>query len=375
MTRWLCILVLPLLLWSCSNYYATRSEVYGKVDLWLEQDEYGKIFSTLDKVKKDHPQYKQLQQRMPAIRESARAYEQRISAEALKLAQKHQWQQAMELYDRGLKKYPQSALLGNERQRFLTDRAEYLKYLDRKYLYDQAEWLLKALPRQEEITRTNPKDSDQHRLLKQLQGMAIHTEIQLGRYGFEAMESERYLLADRYISLAYTLYPRPEYQDALETIKRQGMRRIEQEEKESSPAKVVSKPRAKQPKQKLARYFEYFEEAYERKDWPEASDYLDQIKRIAPRHSKTLEAEERLSEQIDAYIMQQIKIGEHQYSQGEFELALKTWEAALPMQPDNEELNKHITRAKKVLKNLEELSGRSPSISFPVEGEPEKTAP
>lgn len=372
MTRWLCILILPLLLWSCSNYYATRAEVYEKIDLWLEQDEYGKIFSTIDKVKKNHPQYQQLQKRLPAIKASARVYEGHISTEALKLAQKHQWQQALDLYDRGLKKYPQSTLLDNERQRFLNDRAEYLKYLDRKYLFDQAEWLLKALPRQEEIARTNPEDRDQLRLLKELQELSIHTEIQLGKYGLDAMASQRYLLADRYLSLAHTLYPRPEYQDALDVIKLQGTRQVILGKKETPPTKATSKPRIKQQssKQRLSKYFKYFEEAYERQDWSEARDYLDQIRAIAPKHTKTLEAEERLREKVDAYILQQIKIGEHQYSQGEFELALKTWEAALPMQPDNEDLNKHIARAKKVLKNLEELSGRSPSIRFPVESEP-----
>lgn len=376
MIRVFFVFILVTLLASCSQYYATRTDVGSHIDHWLAQDEYGKIFSTIDNVKKDHPQYSQLQKMLPSIRALAHNYEKTISEQALIQAQSHHWQEAMDIYEQGIEKYPQSVLLRNERQRFLNDRDEYLSYLDRKYLYDQGEWLLKALPRQQEIVRTAPKEKDQHQLLEELQDLARETEKKLGRYGLDAMDAEKFLIADRYLSLANTLHPRAEYRIALAHIQQKISHHDMEKEKEKGKEgqKTSSTKKSKISTQHLKRFFEYFEEAYERQEWMEAKEYLAEIKRLAPRSSKTRDAEQRLQEQIDAYIQAQIESGEHQYSQGEFERALKTWEAALPLAPENEDLNKHIARAKKVLENLEELSGRSPSVRFPIGGEPKNNA-
>jgi tetratricopeptide (TPR) repeat protein len=362
---------------SCSQYYATRSDVDSQIDQWLSHDEYGKIFSTIDNVKKDHPQYTQLQNLLPSLKEAAHNYEQKVCDQAIKQAQSHHWQKALDIFNAGIEHYPQSTLLRNERQRLLNDRDEYLAYLERKFLYDQGEWLLKAVPRQQEIVRTNPKDKSQHQFLEELQELAGETEKKLGRYGLDAMDSEKLLIADRYLSLANTMHPKAEYRIALAHIQ-QRISTIDEEKsktvKTTSIRKEQNTKKQKPSTQHLDRFFEYFEEAYQRQDWMEAKDYLEEIKRISPRSSRTRDAEQRLKEQIDAYIQAQIKSGEHQYSQGEFERALKTWEDALPLSPDNEDLNKHIARAKRVLENLEELSGRSPSVQFPIGGKPKSDA-
>jgi tetratricopeptide (TPR) repeat protein len=369
MIRSLTIIMLALLLGGCSHYYATRSDVSSRVDEWLKQDKYGNIFYTLDNVKRDHPQYQKLQKMLPEIRQSARQYESRISKEALELARAHQWQEALERYEQGIDKYPQSTLLRNEKQRFLNDRDEYLQYLDRKFSYDQGEWLLKALPRQQEIVRTNPRDSEQKERLEELQELARQTEKQIGRFGLEAMKAEKFLIADRYLSLANNLHPRSEYRIALAQIQQKSL-----PTPKSKPAqKDYQTKKKKLNTAQLNRFHQYFEEAYEREEWSEAKNYLEQIQRLSPMSKRTQEADNKLALKINDYIQQQIKLGEHQYSQGEFERALKTWESALPLDPDNEDLNKHIIRAQKVLKNLEELEGRSPSVRFPVESEPSVT--
>jgi tetratricopeptide (TPR) repeat protein len=378
------ILILMTVLASCSQYYATRPDVDSRIDQWMSQNEYGKIFSTIDNVNKDHPQYKQLQKLLPSLKAAARNYEQEVSEQALKQAQSHHWQKALDIYDAGIKKYPQSTLLRNERQRYLNDRDEYLAYLERKFLYDQGEWLLKALPMQQEIVRTNPKDKSPHQYLEELQKLARETEKKLGRYGLDAMDDEKFLIADRYISLANTLHPKAEYRIALAHIQQRIMdldaeknKTEKATEKTKAKRKEANARKQKARNQHLERFFEYFEEAYQRQEWMEAKEYLEEIKRIAPASasSRTRDAELRLREQIDAYIQAQIKSGEHQYSQGEFERALKTWEDALPLAPDNEDLNKHIARAKRVIENLEKLGGRSPAVRFPIGSEPKSETP
>jgi len=368
MMRSLAILSLSLLLGACSHYYATRSDVTSHINEWLAQNQFGNIYYTLDNVKNDHPQYQQLQKMQPAIRKAAQQYENNVSKEALKLAQEHQWQKALECYEQGIDKYPQSTLLRNEKQRFLNDRDEYLHYLDRKYLYDQGEWLLKALPRQQQIVKTNPRDKDQQRRLEELEELAQQSEQHIGRYGLEAMKDEKLLVADRYLSLANNLHPRSEYRIALAQIQQKTLTPDKPE------PKVYQSKKKKLNKAQLDRFHGYFEEAFERQEWSEAKNYLDQIKRLSPGSKQTRAVEKKFQEQIDVYILEQIKKGEHQYSQGEFERALKTWESALPLDPDNKDLNKHIIRAQKVLKNLDELGGRTPSVRFPVESETQ-TAP
>jgi len=367
MNRIFIILVLCLPLWSCATYYATRDDVVSQLRSWEQEKEYGKIFNTLDQLKPKHEQYRQLQRMKPRLLEDARKYERSVSTNALKQAQKQDWPKALMIFDEGLEKYPQSTFIKNEKEKFLADREQYLHYLERKYLYERAEWLIRAIPQQQKIVDTNPKDSAQEKRLKKLQSLSEETADLLAEYGKEALKADRRMIASRSLTLANTLQPDDEYSQLLKQIKATGKQKPKK--KYSSDSKSSASQQADTRQQALQQLRTRFELAYKNQDWAEAIDRMEAIEAIDPTSNTTKKARKRLDKQVDAYVKQQIKLGEHQYSQGDFTVALETWEAAHPLAPDNKALNKYIQRAHRVLESLKELSGRPPAIRFPVEDE------
>ena len=367
MNRTFIILVLCLPLWSCATYYATRDDVVSQVRIWEQEKEYGRIFKTLDQLKPKHAQYQQLQRMKPRLQEEARKYEREVSTNALKQAQKQDWPQALMIFDEGLDKYPQSSYIKNEREKFLADREQYLHYLERKYLYERAEWLIKAIPQQQKIVDTNPEDRAQKKRLKKLQSLSEQTAELLAEYGKEALRADRRMVASRSLTLANTLQPDDEYSQLLKQIKTAGKKKPKK--KKSLISTTPDRQPADTRQQELQQLRASFELAYKNQDWAEAIDRMEAIEAIDPVSKTTKDARKRLDKQVDAYVKQQIKLGEHQYSQGDFTVALETWEAVHPLAPDNKALNKYIRRAHRVLESLKELSGRPPAIRFPVEEE------
>ena len=369
MKRILVLIILCLPLWSCATYYATREDVVGQVREWEQTGDYGKIFDTLEKINPKHPQYRQLQRMKPRLQEDARKYQKDIATTALSLAQKQQWQKALQTFDEGLDKYPQSSFLEREREKFLQDREQFLDYLERKYLYERAEWLIKAIPKQQQIVDTNPGDRTQSSRLKKLQKLSEETAEQLGQYGMAAYKADQRGVARRSLSLANTLQPNEEYSRILKQVELSKQRNSSRKPAQRSTSPTYSSTVKEVQKQELDRLFDYFEQAYARQDWLEAEDYLKEIESLEPRSKRTQEARSKLDASKADYVQQQIKLGEHQYSQGDFTVALETWEAVYPLAPDNKALNKYIRRANRVLESLKELSGRPPAIRFPVEDE------
>ncbi len=362
----LVLLALMLLqLAGCASYYASRPEVAERIDRWLAEDRYGLVLDTIAAMKPDHPQYRMLHRRLPAIRQQAQAYARRMAREALALARQRKWQQALERYDEALAHYPQSRYLQQERARFLADREAWLGRLDRKWLQQQGEWLLKALPLQREIVATNPRDRAQQERLKELQALRHETAQGLTRHGLKAMEQQNFVLASRLLGLANELEPTPRTRIALSRIQTRSARAASHRDAEA-------RHRLQQLRQQQFRqYLGYFDEAFSRQDWLEARAYLEELRRLAPDSAELKKRARQLKERIDAHVARETERGERQYSQGEFEQALKTWQAVQPLAPDNRRLAENIARARRVIANLRALGQRPPLLRFPVEGESE----
>jgi tetratricopeptide (TPR) repeat protein len=176
----------------------------------------------------------------------------------------------------------------------------------------------------------------------------------------EALRADKRSVARRSLSLANSLEPNEKYTTFLKQIEQPRRKPVKAPQKKTP--RTDSSAVIEAQKQELNRLFGYFEAAYERQDWFEASDYMEEIERLDPKDKKTRESRKRLDQQTATYVQQQIKLGEHQYSQGDFTVALETWEAVYPLAPDNKALNKYIRRAKRVL-NRNSVAGRRQSAS------------
>jgi tetratricopeptide (TPR) repeat protein len=197
-----------------------------------------------------------------------------------------------------------------------------------------------------------------------LQKQAKHTAELLGNFGMQAFREHRYATASQALSLSNELLPNEKYQKVLFAIR---------EIAEQKPVVIVDSPATRPRSYRIDKRYSnaglLFDVALANENWTEAKKQLDRLIDIKPNSKTNQRYINEYNEAIKPYISQLIQDGEQHYSKGEFNPALTTWEKGIVLDPENKELEKRILRAEQVLQNLKELSGRPPSIRFPVKQE------
>jgi tetratricopeptide (TPR) repeat protein len=129
----------------------------------------------------------------------------------------------------------------------------------------------------------------------------------------------------------------------------------------ASESEAVERRLARQAKERQARAKVLLAEAkvaIDAHDYRRALDVLAQVEALQPDNAEVSglkrEAWSMISPQIEALI----KLGDHLYLDEQLEAAIATWQAALNLKPDDEELRSRIDRAKTVLDRLETLRQR-----------------
>lgn len=351
-----------LVLTSCASYHARQSNVLEQIRAWEQSEEYGKIFDVFNAMDDKHPQYQEISKLMPGIRRDARKYEQSISEHALKTVKQGNWVSSLALYDEGLDHYPGSKYLESERSKFLSERRVYLDYLERLYQEEKARWLIQAIRQQQAMLEVDPQDNNLQMRLNALQTQAEATAESLGKSGMQAFREQRYATASQALTLSNELVPNTEQQKVLFAI-----REIAEQEQKILVHSPSLRPEAYKQDTRYLNTAALFEEAVATENWLEARKQLDRLNTLKPNAAATRRYFAKYESAIRPYIEKLVLEGEEQYSKGEFTSALMTWQMGIILDPESEELKRHILRAEQVLQKLKELSSRPPSIQFPIE--------
>jgi tetratricopeptide (TPR) repeat protein len=93
-------------------------------------------------------------------------------------------------------------------------------------------------------------------------------------------------------------------------------------------------------------------------DFRTALDTLDELNRLQPENAEVAGLKEEALAMISPQIEALIKLGDHLYLDEQLEAAVATWQAALTLKPQDEEIQARIERAKTVIGKLERLRER-----------------
>lgn len=353
------LLALAAQLAGCTLYHAIRPDVAQQVDTWRQENEYGRALETIAAVRPAHPDYVQLQARVPEIEREAEAFEDATIDEGRALIKENRWQEALARYDRGIEKLAGSERLSKARADCLARRDRYVQGLRTQALLRRGEWLVREAPLQEEIFGANPDDAQARRDMDLVTREVDATSHGLYRCGEGALARGVPDLAVNCLALAQRLKPSASTESALARAKQQ-----QTERNQALRLKAQRKLKQKQAL-KVQGLLSAYELAFSGGDLLQARKALAELQAAQPG-SDTVEA---LEAQFQAAVAERVGRGMEEsrrlYSQGKIQQALDNWTALSRLDPENGELIANIARAEKVLAKLRELNEKQPNPRLP----------
>ncbi len=337
-------------------------DVPKQADRWVAEEEYGKALRLLDRASSDDPQNASLQEQRKEILRLAEKYEQSVLREGRRLTQKGRWQEADELYARGLQKLPDSERIAKAQTAFVKRRAEHVRSLRTEVLINKGNWLARELPLQNQILTARPDDDQAKRSKKRAKREVEIISTGLYLCGQRALDSRNNKLAVQCLALAEQLTPTTSVKDALARAEK------EQLKKKAKTRRARRKQQEQFEADKARRLVDAYEDAYTADDLITARNALAELKTVEPKSDKVEQLELELEDAIGERVKRGMEESRRLYSQGKIQQALDNWRDLSKLDPENEDIKSHIARAERVLAKLRELSEKQPAAqALPVE--------
>lgn len=353
------LLVLPVA--GCIEFPMLRPATEEQVTRWVAQEEYGRALDALDRISPKDPAYTRLEEQRLRIEGLAAGFEKTLAREAAELTQAGQWQQALERYDDGLDKLPESEVLQKAREGFLEKREHHIQGLRDRIALKRGGWLAEAVPVQQEILRVVPEDRQARRELARLEAEVEKTGQALYVCGQRAMARGQDGQAVRCLRLAQELNPTVSAREALSRAEARLAERRKQRRAASRQRRAQATARKEQA------LYERYEDAFAGGELLEARQTLAELKALEPKSAKVRRLEVQLERAIADTVERGMEASRRLYSQGRFEEALAGWRVLSELDPENEELKAHIARAERVLAKLRTLNEKQPDGELPGE--------
>lgn len=345
------ILIFQLLLGGCAYISSYSTDLPDKIDLLIQQQEYGEALQVLEYVRPSHAEYKRLMQQKKRIEILITKYERQTIQKADKLTRQGKWYPAELTYEEALEKIPQSEKLQEAQRNFLTERDNYLKQLELSLLLNRANWLIKNAPTQQEIVRILPNDYQRYEELRNYPRRVDKTADQLVDCVQSALNAGNYNLAETCLELAEGI----------------GSKNVDKKQLAIAKQKLAKarKTEVKRQNDITRALIAELKQGYSQDNLKRARHQLNILEKQNSRDRTSIKLRKELDKRYRQGIDQKITAGRRLYSSGKIQEALDVWHSLLKIDPDNQKLQGHIDRAERVLKKLEQLSSEGAVVQPP----------
>lgn len=329
------VIVAVLLTASCSGYYARSDNLDEQIDLWLKEHQYARIEKTLALLKKDHPDYKKIKSRIPAINRQKNNYINSAIKTARTQKNNNQWQAAIDDLELTLSHIPDDNKLRAEYDSLIVEREIRINELRKMMLIRKARTLLQYASVYQQLEQLIPNDFNaQHEIDGYNQEREEIADLLMSCTN-HALSKRDYFLATECLTLSNQLVASQEKQQLLKTAV-------------ASRKKLDKKRRSKQ-------LLSNFHQAKDKQDYASARYNIEILLDLDPRDNTYIKLKKQLEADINNHLKKDIQLGNMLYSKGNISEALETWESLLQIDPGNEDLIALIARAKKVTLKIEKL--------------------
>lgn len=363
----------------CATVLAPSGSINEQVDYFLSRQEYTNALALVtDLQEHPNPEVSNPQQLQNKVIDQARYYEQQMITAANNAVAKDDWRSALDLYNEALTHFPNSEKLQQGQKQLLQRQEISLAKLRLDLLIADGESMHKQLLISERVAATDPKDWFARHALENKIEEADKIANDLAEYGRHALANGDLELAKRTLPLAVKLSSTPDIKIAnarLQELLAEEEERIRAEQqridlekqlKDEEQQKLAQKQVKKKQKQQVAiavaqkqalggQLLVDFKNACEHSNFEVALKLRKDLIRFNLNTPEFQSLSEKLDNSIAIHVQSLIEEGTQAYSRQQYDQAMKKWEEARVLDPENEQLKAHIERASRVLEKLKSL--------------------
>lgn len=363
--------VLALLLAGCSTFPLRGAPpTIAELDVWLDNNEFGRVVAALNEVPRDHPDYIHYAARRTAAEQRAREYEEKTLGEIAVIESRKDWPAAITLTDEALANYPESLPLSRKRVELISKQQHRARILSAESLLARTDWLQNELPLLRQKARNAPVDIPLQWSVSQLENELRTSVAKLISTATDLFEYSEYDLVQQCLDRANELSPNPNEVTTINLLQeRLIVRRAEERQKQlvlekQRAQQLTAEQRAEQNK-RIKALKHKTQLALTRNDLSTAHQHAVELKRLLPDDIEVLQLHSEINSRIMIVVDKMIAQGNSLYRQEKIADAKKTWEKALTLDPGNRELIANIQRAERVLQKLDDLRESQQTTSQP----------
>jgi len=264
------------------------------------------------------------------------------------LIDKGMWTDALGILDTAIARFPADDRLVAEKQSVLQRRERRRRYLEDQILASDAENQKKQIHWLEQLAQVQPDNLvllSRQLYWEKILADKLEPLIECAEYHAERDTS----LARRCFTLTAGL-PVPAPSESRLALVDKKLRAIEKI--------IAEKRRAKEEKarqDKVNALLEKARHANASQHYRKSLDILDEAAELQPENPEALKLRQQAWDMLKPQIEVLIKLGDRLYLNDQLEAAVGTWQAALTLNPDNEEIMARIERARTVIERLKTL--------------------
>jgi hypothetical protein len=283
-------------------------------------------------------------------------YEQSVRTEAGILEADGKLHEAVQILSDALQRIPHSNRLRELRNSIEQDRVHQLRVNEREKLLARGRYLAGELQLYDESIKLEPTDKTRQHEHERNQAEAIKLAGQLRTHARLALEHDDIAATRSCLEMSGKLQDSPEAVTLLSELQviEQSLQQTTQQKASVKQARHKRKQN-QQHKVKTGILLEEIRHALEANQLNVARQTFMKIPASTSTDSEVLAVQARLDSAISARIEQLVSSGDALYRAEKINPALKSWNEALSLSPDNPEIRERTERANKVLARLEEL--------------------
>jgi hypothetical protein len=266
---------------------------------------------------------------------------------------------ANELLVVALRKLPNSVRLNEYQSRLDAERAERLKENERRELLADAEYYVAQQEIYREQLNLEAPSLLQRWKNRYNQQQADELVEKLLACGETCLQGGDLELAKRCLNYARLINDTPEVSAALSQLEaKQASLRIDDQKKIRIVQQRREKKLARIHRNKTQEVLEQTQRALDDNDLPAAHHIFLELPKSATASREVEATRARLNKAIQAKVRELTVKGDRQYRADRVSHAIRIWERAYELDPDNQEVGERLERARKVLARLEELRSK-----------------